>query len=66
MTATPDTAAPQARSRRDPQAGPPPGVLAVVFTALFLAGLVLSTLLAGGRPLPLALRVRRHGDLLLP
>ncbi|MEW1636858.1 hypothetical protein AB0469_22615 [Streptomyces sp. NPDC093801] len=52
MTATPDTAIPQARSRRDPQAGPPPGVLAVVFTALFLAGLVLSTLLAGGDPFP--------------
>lgn len=52
VTATPDTAIPQARSRRDPQAGPPPGVLAVVFTALFLAGLVLSTLLAGGDPFP--------------
>ncbi|MFE2474873.1 hypothetical protein [Streptomyces sp. NPDC059389] len=43
---------PGARSRRDPQAGPPPGILAVVFTALFLAGLVLSTLLAGGDPFP--------------
>ncbi|MFE6839954.1 hypothetical protein ACFVFI_34660 [Streptomyces sp. NPDC057705] len=35
-----------------PQSGPPPGVLAVVFTALFLGGLVLSTLLAGGDPFP--------------
>ncbi|MBW5484196.1 hypothetical protein [Streptomyces bambusae] len=39
-------------TRRDPQAGPPPGVLAVVFTALFLAGLALSTFLADGRPFP--------------
>ncbi|MFH7596349.1 hypothetical protein WDV06_14765 [Streptomyces racemochromogenes] len=52
MTATPDTLTSQARSRRDPQAGPPPGILAVVFTALFLAGLVLGTLLAGGDPFP--------------
>ncbi|MEV7546574.1 hypothetical protein [Streptomyces sp. NPDC089915] len=51
MIPTPATATPQTR-RRDPQAGPPPGVLAVVFTALFLAGLVLSTLLAGGSPFP--------------
>ncbi|MFD3469584.1 hypothetical protein ACFWWM_25035 [Streptomyces sp. NPDC058682] len=35
-----------------PQSGPPPGILAVVFTALFLGGLVLSTLLAGGDPFP--------------
>ncbi|MFJ5549795.1 hypothetical protein [Streptomyces sp. NPDC093225] len=40
------------RTRRDPQAGPPPGILAVVFTALFLAGLVLTTLLAGGDTFP--------------
>ncbi|MFJ8164926.1 hypothetical protein ACIRBY_28935 [Streptomyces sp. NPDC096136] len=52
MTATPDTVTPQARNRRDPQAGPPPGVLAVVFTVLFLAGLVLAILLAGGDPFP--------------
>lgn len=52
VTTTPDAVTPQARSRRDPQAGPPPGILAVVFTALFLAGLVLSTLLAGGDPFP--------------
>ncbi|MFD7834601.1 hypothetical protein [Streptomyces sp. NPDC059761] len=54
MTANAATAATatETRSRRDPQAGPPPGVLAVVFTALFLAGLVLSTLLAGGDPFP--------------
>ncbi|MEU2239829.1 hypothetical protein ABZ572_10530 [Streptomyces sp. NPDC018338] len=38
--------------RREAQGGPPPGVLAVVFTALFLAGLALSTLLAGGDPFP--------------
>ncbi|WP_331727834.1 hypothetical protein [Streptomyces sp. NBC_00158] len=50
MTAT--TTAPQTRNRRDPQAGPPPGILAVVFTALFLAGLVLSTLLADGDTFP--------------
>ncbi|GAA3372933.1 hypothetical protein [Streptomyces racemochromogenes] len=52
MTANPDTVTPRAHNRRDPQAGPPPGVLAAVFTALFLAGLVLSTLLAGGDPFP--------------
>ncbi|MFE2145183.1 hypothetical protein ACFXA3_26180 [Streptomyces sp. NPDC059456] len=54
MTANAATSAnaTETRSRRDPQAGPPPGVLAVVFTALFLAGLVLSTLLAGGDPFP--------------
>ncbi|MEU3778595.1 hypothetical protein AB0F11_36415 [Streptomyces sp. NPDC032472] len=40
------------RTRHDPQAGPPLGILAVVFTALFLAGLVLSALLADGRPFP--------------
>ncbi|ATZ29108.1 hypothetical protein ACFZBM_31095 [Streptomyces lavendulae] len=55
MTATPETATtatPATRSRRDAQAGPPPGILAVVFTALFLAGLVLSTLLADGDTFP--------------
>ncbi|MGT2532377.1 hypothetical protein ACU4GG_38940 [Streptomyces nojiriensis] len=62
MTATPETAAPatatpangarETRGHRDPQAGPPPGILAVVFTALFLAGLVLSAVLAGGDPFP--------------
>ncbi|MEV7413851.1 hypothetical protein [Streptomyces sp. NPDC089919] len=54
MTATPETAAAarEPHSRRDPQAGPPPGVLAVVFAALFLTGLVLSTLLAGGDAFP--------------
>ncbi|GHB56880.1 hypothetical protein GCM10010347_28770 [Streptomyces cirratus] len=52
MTATPATAARETHSRRDPQAGPPPGILAVVFTALFLAGLVLSTLLADGDTFP--------------
>ncbi|MFJ2783574.1 MULTISPECIES: hypothetical protein [unclassified Streptomyces] len=40
------------RERGEAQGGPPPGVLAVVFTALFLAGLVLSTVLAGGEPFP--------------
>ncbi|MFE3763829.1 hypothetical protein ACFXPI_18980 [Streptomyces sp. NPDC059104] len=52
MTAIPETAATETRGRRDPQAGPPPGILAVVFTALFLAGLVSSTLLAGGDTFP--------------
>ncbi|MGW5343631.1 hypothetical protein [Streptomyces sp. HUAS TT3] len=43
----------QTRTRpRDAQAGPPPGVLAVVVTALFLAGLALSTVLADGQPFP--------------
>ncbi|MEU7605940.1 hypothetical protein [Streptomyces sp. NPDC041003] len=53
-----------------PQSGPPPGVLAVVFTALFLGGLVLSTLLAGGDPFPspfgatdtITAYFRDHGD----
>ncbi|MEV7777677.1 hypothetical protein [Kitasatospora sp. NPDC088351] len=39
-------------ARRQAQGGPPPGVLAVVFTALFLAGLIISTLLADGHPFP--------------
>jgi len=38
--------------RKEAQGGPPPGVLAVVFTGLFLAGLVLSTVLADGDPFP--------------
>ncbi|MGW4651528.1 hypothetical protein [Kitasatospora sp. NPDC004289] len=37
---------------REGQGGPPPGILAVVFTALFVAGLVLGTLLAGGDTFP--------------
>ncbi|WP_344440498.1 hypothetical protein, partial [Kitasatospora nipponensis] len=40
------------QERHQAQGGPPPGVLAVVVTALFLAGLVLSTVLAGGHPFP--------------
>ncbi|WP_223183783.1 MULTISPECIES: hypothetical protein [unclassified Streptomyces] len=40
------------RERKEAQGGPPPGVLAVVFTALFLAGLVLGTVLADGEPFP--------------
>ncbi|MFF8381209.1 hypothetical protein ACF07V_34380 [Streptomyces sp. NPDC015661] len=40
------------RERREAQGGPPPGVLAVVFTGLFLAGLVLSTVLADGNTFP--------------
>ncbi|MGW6411703.1 hypothetical protein ACWF95_31570 [Streptomyces vinaceus] len=51
-TPTPVPAPAPTPTRRDPQAGPPPGILAVVFTALFLAGLVLSTLLAGGDTFP--------------
>ncbi|MFD9369706.1 hypothetical protein ACFWA6_18720 [Streptomyces sp. NPDC060020] len=43
---------PRETRKTTPQSGPPPGVLAVVFTALFLGGLVLSTLLAGGDPFP--------------
>ncbi|MCW3818513.1 hypothetical protein ONA91_29150 [Micromonospora sp. DR5-3] len=42
------TNAPQRRR----QAGPPLGVLAVVFAALFIASLVLGTLLASGKPYP--------------
>lgn len=37
---------------RHPQGGPPLGVLGVVCTALFLAGLILSTVLADGSPFP--------------
>ncbi|MFD0571121.1 hypothetical protein ACFQ0T_20410 [Kitasatospora gansuensis] len=39
-------------TRREAQGGPPPGILAVVFTGLFIAGLVVSTLLADGHPFP--------------
>ncbi|MFI5527377.1 hypothetical protein ACIA8O_02365 [Kitasatospora sp. NPDC051853] len=39
---------PEARA----QGGPPPGILAVVFTALFVAALVLGTLLADGATFP--------------
>ncbi|MCW3840396.1 hypothetical protein ONA70_09850 [Micromonospora yasonensis] len=41
-----------ATQRRRHQSGPPLGVLAVVFTALFIASLVLGTLLASGKPYP--------------
>jgi hypothetical protein len=39
-------------TRRRAQGGPHPGALAIVFAALFLAGLILGTLLAGGKPYP--------------
>jgi hypothetical protein len=39
-------------TRRQAQGGPPLGVLAVVFTALFLGGLILGTVLADGKPYP--------------
>lgn len=38
--------------RRDPTSGPPLGVLAVVSTALFMAGLILAAVLADGTPFP--------------
>jgi hypothetical protein len=38
--------------RRQAQGGPHLGALAIVFAALFLAGLILSTALAGGKPYP--------------
>lgn len=38
--------------RRQAQGGPPLGVLAVVFTGLFVVGLVLSTAIAGGHTYP--------------
>lgn len=41
-----------AARRSPPQSGPPLGVLAVVCTALFLAGLVLSVAIAGGAVYP--------------
>ncbi|MEU0518914.1 hypothetical protein [Streptosporangium sp. NPDC006007] len=37
---------------RQAQAGPPLGILAVVFTALFLGGIVASTVMAGGGTFP--------------
>jgi hypothetical protein len=40
------------RTPRQAQAGPPLGILAVVFTALFLAGIVVSTVMAGGDTFP--------------
>ncbi|GAA3292964.1 hypothetical protein Dvina_15170 [Dactylosporangium vinaceum] len=45
---SPATTAP----RRRTQGGPHLGALAIVFAALFLLGLVLSTILAGGKPYP--------------
>ncbi|MEU7870847.1 DUF4386 domain-containing protein [Dactylosporangium sp. NPDC049140] len=47
MSATAGTA-----ERRRVQGGPHLGALAIVFAALFLVGLVLSTMLAGGKPYP--------------
>jgi len=38
--------------RREAQGGPPLGVLAVVFTVLFVAGLAVSTAMAGGHTYP--------------
>lgn len=38
--------------RREAQGGPPLSLLAVVFAALFLAGVVISTAMAGGHPFP--------------
>ncbi|WP_238017938.1 DUF4386 domain-containing protein [Dactylosporangium sp. AC04546] len=46
------TTAPTETRRPPAVAGPPLGVLAVVFTALFLGSLVLGTVLAGGSPYP--------------
>jgi hypothetical protein len=40
------------RTPRQAQAGPPLGILAVVFTALFLASIILSTIMAGGDTFP--------------
>lgn len=40
------------RAPRQAQGGPPLGVLAVVFTALFLGGVVVSTIMAGGTTFP--------------
>ncbi|GAA3108415.1 hypothetical protein [Streptosporangium carneum] len=39
-------------ARRRNEAGPPPGILGVVFTALFLAGIAVSTIMAGGETFP--------------
>jgi hypothetical protein len=38
--------------RRQAQGGPHLGVLGIVFAALFLVGLVLATIMAGGKPYP--------------
>jgi hypothetical protein len=38
--------------RREAQGGPPLGILAVVFTILFIAGVAISTAMAGGHPYP--------------
>ncbi|MFF4413689.1 hypothetical protein ACFYY8_14245 [Streptosporangium sp. NPDC001559] len=38
--------------RRNGQGGPPLGVLGVVFTVLFLAGIIVSTIMAGGATFP--------------
>jgi hypothetical protein len=46
------TTAERAPGRRQAQGGPPLGVLAVVFGVLFLGGLILGTVLAGGKPYP--------------
>ncbi|SNT27061.1 hypothetical protein SAMN05216276_103178 [Streptosporangium subroseum] len=40
------------RTPRQNEAGPPLGILAVVFTALFLAGIIISTVMAGGVTFP--------------
>ncbi|WP_433223734.1 hypothetical protein [Microtetraspora malaysiensis] len=40
------------RTRRQTDGGPPLGILAVVFTALFLGGIVVSTAMAGGATFP--------------
>ncbi|MFF0431103.1 hypothetical protein ACFYU9_02575 [Streptomyces sp. NPDC004327] len=50
------TAVPDAREPRETasaaQGGPPPGVVAAVFAGLFVAGVVLTAVLAGGSPFP--------------
>lgn len=51
-TATVTTSASAADRHRHGQGGTPLGILAVVLTALFLAGLVASTVMAGGHPFP--------------
>ncbi|MGW3366900.1 hypothetical protein ACWDOR_28595 [Streptosporangium canum] len=40
------------RTPRQAQSGPPLGILAVVFTVLFLAGIAISTIMAGGETFP--------------
>ncbi|MFG2039755.1 DUF4386 domain-containing protein [Dactylosporangium sp. NPDC048998] len=51
MTA-PGTTSGATPRRRQAQGGPHLGALAIVFAALFLGGLVLATMLAGGKPYP--------------